>query len=299
VNGRAIGYFFNIEGRAALDPSKAPAFWLHSISPNYLETMRIPLLRGRSFTPADTAGTRAVGIINEGMARRFWPKEDPIGRHITYARESITVEIVGVAADVKIGGLGDETAYNQLYVPYRQRPFLTMNLITRGSAGVGADLRRTILGIDPDQPVSQIRSMDDVISNSLSTPRLRTALIGIFAALALILAIVGIAGVVAWSVSRRTSEIGIRMALGARPANILMMIARESLILIAAGELIGLMSAFALTRLISGFLFGVTQWDAISFAGATGLLGFAALTASVLVARRALQVDPVTALRLE
>jgi putative ABC transport system permease protein len=299
VNGRAIGYFFNIEGRPVLDPSKAPTFRLNSISPDYFHTMQIPLVRGRAFTPADTAATRGVGIINEAMARRFWPNEDPIGRHITYAREGITVEIVAIAADVKVGGLGDGTAYNQLYVPYRQRPFLTMSLITRGPAGIAADLRRTVLSIDPDQPVAAIRTMDDVISSSLSTPRLRTTLIGTFAALALILAIVGIAGVTAWSVSRRTNEIGIRMALGADPSDILLMVARESLIRIAAGELIGLLGALALTRLISGFLFGVTQWDPATFASAAVLFGLIGLAACTLVARRALRIDPLAALQRE
>ena len=138
--------------------------------------MGIRLLSGRPFTSADTANSRAVGIINRGMARRFWPGENPVGRHVTYARESITVEIVGVAEDVKVGELGDDTAYNQLYVPYGQRPFLTMSLITRGGARVAGEARNAILAIDADQPVGAIRSMDEVISRSISTPRLRTTL---------------------------------------------------------------------------------------------------------------------------
>ncbi|MEO8657156.1 MAG: ABC transporter permease [Bryobacteraceae bacterium] len=299
VNGRAIGYFFNVEGRAALEPSKAPTFWLHSISPAYLQTMGIPLLRGRFFTDADTDATRPVGIINEVMARRFWPNEDPIGRHVIYSREGVTAEIVGIAANVKIGGLGDENADNQMYVSYRQRPFLTMSLVVRGPASAAADVRRAILAIDSDQPVAAIRPMDEVIAKSLSTPRLRTALIGAFAALALLLALIGIAGVAAWSVSRRTNEIGIRMALGARPVNILTMIARESLTLIGLGELVGLAGAFALTRFLSTFLFGVTPWDPFTFATVTVLLGLVGLTACVFAARRALRIDPVVALRRE
>jgi predicted permease len=296
---RAIGYFFNIEGRAALEPAKAPTFWLHSISPSYFQTLAIPIRRGRTFTAADTALSPQVAIINETMARRFWPKEDPIGRHLTYARESITVEIVGVAGDVKVGGLGDTNPQNELYVSYRQRPFLTMSLITRGPASVASAVRREILAIDADQPVAAVRTMDDVLSASVSQPRVRTTLIGAFAVLALILAVIGIAGVVAWSVSQRTNEIGIRMALGARPSNILAMIVRQAFTMIGAGQLIGLAGALALTRFLSTFLFGISSEDPATFAGVALLLGLVALAACVFAARRALRIDPVTALRLE
>jgi len=298
VNGRAIGYFFNVEGRPVLEPSKAPTFWLSGISPGYFRTMGIRLLNGRPFA-ADTADRPAVGIINRGMARRFWPSENPIGRHVTYARESITVEIVGVAEDVKVGELGDDTPYDQLYVPYGQRPFLTMSLITRGDARVAGEARSAILTIDPDQPVAAIRSMNEVIARSISTPRLRTTLIGAFAFLALALALIGIAGVAAWSVSRRTNEIGIRMALGATPVSILAMIARESLVLIGAGEMIGLLGTFALTRFISTFLFGVTPWDPLTLTAVTALLLLVSLIACLFAARRAGRIDPVAALRLE
>ncbi len=237
VNGRAIGYFFNIEGRPQLEPSKAPTFWLSSISPEYFGTMGVPLLSGRPFSAADTDVAHPVGIINQGMAQRFWPNESPIGRHVIYARESIVVEIVGVAADVKVGDLSDNAAYNQMYVPFRQRPYLTMSLIARGPESAAADVRRAILASDPDQPIAAIRTMNDVIANSLSTPRLRTVLIGSFAGLALFLALIGIGGVAAWSVSTRTTEIGLRMALGAQPAYILAMLARESLTLILGRSL--------------------------------------------------------------
>jgi len=294
---RAIGYFFNIAGRPALDSTKAPGFWLHSISPSYFQTLAIPILKGRSFTAADTASSPLVGIINETMARRFWPKQDPIGQHVIYARESINVEIVGVAADVKIGGLGDQSSYEEFYVPYRQRPFLTMWLITRGPVNIASAVRREILSIDPDQPVAAVRTMDEVISNSVSQPRLRTMLIGAFAALALILAVIGIAGVVAWSVSQRTNEIGIRMALGAQPANILGMIVRQAFTMIGAGQLIGLAGAFALTRVLSSFLFGISPEDPATFAGVLILLALVSLAACGLAARRALRIDPVVALR--
>ncbi|HYL77744.1 MAG TPA: ABC transporter permease [Bryobacteraceae bacterium] len=296
---RAIGYFFNIEGRAVLEATKAPTFWLHSISPSYFQTLGIPIHRGRAFTAADTAASQPVAIINETMARRFWPQEDPIGRHVIYARESIAVEILAIAADVKIGGLGDNGPNNELYVPYRQRPFLTMSLITRGPASIASAARREILAIDADQPVAAVRTMDDVIADSVSQPRLRTILIGAFAALALILAAIGIAGVVAWSVSQRTNEIGIRMALGARPSHILVMIVRQAFTMIGAGQLIGLAGAIALTRVLASFLFGISPEDPVTFVGVLLLLGLVALTACVVAARRALRIDPVTALRRE
>jgi putative ABC transport system permease protein len=296
---RAIGYFFNIEGRPVLDPTKAPTFWLHSISPSYFQTLGIPIIRGRTFTAADTPTTRQVAIINETMARRFWPKEDPIGRHLTYARESITVEIVGIAGDVKVGGLGDNNPNNELYVSYRQRPFLTMWLITRGPASIASAARREIQGIDADQPVASVRTMDDVLADSVSQPRLRTGLIGAFAALALILAVIGIAGVVGWSVSQRTNEIGIRMALGARPSNILAMIVRQAFTLIGAGQLIGLVGALALTRVLASFLFGISPEDPVTFVGVALLLALVAFMACTMAARRALRIDPVTALRRE
>ncbi|MBZ5600828.1 MAG: ABC transporter permease [Acidobacteriia bacterium] len=297
VNGPSIGYYFNIEGRPTLEPTKAPTFWLESISPNYFEALQIPLRSGRSFTAADRAGTPLVGIISESMARRFWPNEDPIGKHIVYARESITVEIVGVAADVKVFGLGNNVLNNQMYVPYRQKPFLTMFLIARGPAAVASAARREILSIDADQPVANIRTMENVISASVSQPRLRTMLIGAFATLALILAVIGIGGVVAWSVSQRTNEIGIRMALGARPADIFAMIIRQSFTMIGAGQIAGLIGAFALTRVLASFLFGISPEDPATFIGVLALLSVVALAACAFSARRALRIDPVIALR--
>jgi putative ABC transport system permease protein len=299
VNGRSIGYFFNVEGRPVLEPSKAPTFWLHSVSPSYLATMRIRMLSGRPFSDADRADSRPVGIINEGMARRFWPNESPIGRHVTYAREAIDVEIVGVAANVKIGDPGDQDSYNQMYVPYAQRPFLTMSLVVQGPGGAAADARQAVAALDRDLPIAAILPLDEVMARSLSRPRLRMLLIGSFAALALTLALIGIAGVAAWSVSRRTNEIGIRMALGAGAIDILGMIARESLALIGAGVAVGMVGALSLTRFLSSLLFGVTPWDPVTFVGVAIVLGLGGLSAGLLAARRAVRVDPVSALRQE
>ncbi len=296
--GRAIAYFFNIEGRPALEPTKAPIAWMHSISPNYFQTLGVPLLAGRGFTEADSAGAPLVAIINQTMARRFWPDEDPVGQHIVYSREAVAVQIVGVAGDMKIGGLGDNSSYNILFVPYRQRPFQTMSIIARGPVSIAQDVRREILAIDRDQPVANIRTMEEAVADSVAAPRLRTALIAGFASLALILAAIGIGGMVAWSVTQRTNEIGIRMALGARPSNILGMILRQAFTMIGAGQIAGIIGAFALTRVLASFLFGISAADPLTFLTVALLLSLVALLASVFAARRALRVDPMIALRL-
>jgi putative ABC transport system permease protein len=299
VNGRVIGYFFNIEGRAVLEPTKAPTAFLQSVSPNYFETLGIPILAGRTFNRADTADSPPVIIVSKALARRQWPHQDPIGQHIIYARESIRAEIVGVAEDVKLGGLAQTSPDNEFYVPYSQRPFLTMWLIARGPSNIAASARRQILAIDPEQPVANVRTMDEVILQSVSQPRLRTALIGSFAALALVLTVIGIAGVVGWSVSQRTREIAIRMALGARAGNVVGLIVGQAFVMIGSGLLIGLAGALALTRVLSGFLFGIVPEDPATFAGVLLLLAMVALGACLFAARRALRIDPVSAMRAE
>jgi putative ABC transport system permease protein len=299
VNGRAIAYFFNVEGRPLLESTKAPTAWLQSISPNYFETLGIPIVAGRAFSRADTPDSPLVAIISRAMVRSYWPNQNPIGQHMIYARESIRVEIVGVAGDVKLGGLGQASFDSEFYVPYSQRPFLTMFLVTRGPTNVAASVRREILAIDPEQPVANVRTMNEVIAQSVSQPRLRTALIGSFAALALVLTMIGIAGVVAWSVSRRTSEIAIRMALGARAANVLGLIVRQAFVMLGSGLVLGLAGALALTRVLSGFLFGIAPEDPATFVTVLLLLAVVALGVCFVSARRALRIDPVTAMRSE
>jgi putative ABC transport system permease protein len=299
TRGRAIGYFFNIEGRPPLEPAKAPTAWLQSISPGYFHAMGIPLLAGRGFTDSDDAAAPLVAIINQNMARRHWPNEDPLGRVIVYSRERLRLKIVGVCANVKAGGLGDASRDDLMYVPYRQRPYLAMWVVARGPSSIANAMRTDVAAIDPEQPVTAIQSMQAFISDSVSQPRLRTALIGSFAALALILAMIGIAGVVAWSVSQRTNEIGVRMALGASRMNVMSMVVQQSFVMIAAGQVVGVAGALALTRVLSNFLFGVTAEDPLTFAAVVGAMAVAALSTCVLAARRALQVDPVIALRAE
>jgi putative ABC transport system permease protein len=295
-----IGFFFNVEGRPLLTPDKAPVTFLRVISPGYLSTMGIPFLRGRAFADSDTLDAPRVAIINETMARRHWPDQDPIGQHVTYSREGVTVEIIGVAGDVKFAGLGVGGPASEMYVPFHQRPGLTMYDAARTSADpatIAPALRKEVLEIDPDQPVANVQTMDQVISTSVSEPRLRTILMGFFAGLAVILATIGIFGVVAWSVSQRTAEIGLRMALGANPPNVVGMIVGQAFAMIGAGLFIGLAAALALNRVLSSLLFGISAEDPLTFSAVIVVLALTALIASLLAARRAIQIDPVIALR--
>ena len=300
AGGYCIGYIYAVEGLPALEPSKLPVAFLRSIDPNYFETMRIPLLQGRAFTLADSAGAPRVAIINQTMARRQWPGENPIGRRFAYSREQVSVEVVGVAADVKFSALGDNTPYDEMYVPYWQKPWLRMSLLVRGSGDAAlltSSIRHQIARIDAGQPVANVQTMEGALSDSVARPRLETALMGGFAALALLLAAVGIFGVVAWSVTQRTNEIGIRMALGARPGHVLAMIVGQAFRTIGLGQVIGLLGALALARLLGSALFGVSAGDPLTFAAGMVVLAAVALLACGTAARRAIRIDPVIALR--
>lgn len=297
--GAGIFYFFNIEGHPSLGPGRDPTTRLESINPGYFETMGIPLLNGRAFSNADRAETPTIAVINQAFARHYWPNDNPIGRHLTYSREHITCEIVGVVGDTKYAGLDAQGPAEQMYVPYRQRAWLAMWLVARAAgdaASLTSAIRHEVLAIDPDQPVSEIRTMEDVVSDSVARPRLRTAIMGSFATLAMILAMIGIFGVMAWSVSERTNEIGIRMALGAEPGQVRWMIVRQGLATIAIGQLLGLLGALLLSRALSSMLFGVSAEDPVALLGVNLLLGAAALLACWLAARRATSVDPLIAL---
>ncbi len=298
--GYCIGYFYWVEGRPIEEPSKMATAFLRSVDPGYFETMSIPLIAGRTFTDADSAGATPVAIINQTMARHQWPNESPIGKRFAYSREAASLQVVGVAADVKFNSLDDAVAHDEMYVPYRQRPWLKMSLVVRGRGDVAnltSSIRHEISQIDAAQPISNVQTMEAALSDSVARPRLETALMGSFAGLALVLAAVGIFGVVAWSVSQRTNEIGIRMALGARPSDVLAMIIGQAFRTIGIGQLIGLAGGLALTRLLGSALFGVSAYDPLTFAAGMMVLAAVALGACSIAARRAIRIDPVIALR--
>jgi putative ABC transport system permease protein len=271
-----------------------------TISPRYFTTMKIRVLQGRGFTETDRYGSPPVTIVNETLARRFWPNGDVVGRRLNVGfRRPEWCEVVGVAHDAN--GLGKETG-PVVYRPNLQVRFLESELVVRTAVPPqrlsGAIMNR-ISSANPDQGVDSVMTMDEVLSQSLIAPRFHAALFGFFAFLALLMASVGVYGVVSYSVSQRTHEIGIRMALGAKPADILRLVIGQQMLMTVVGVVVGLGVALGLTRLISGLLFGVAPNDLRTFVGVPILLGIAALAASYVPARRAVGVDPLNALRQE
>jgi len=303
---------FSIEGRPA--PPKGHEFsaQYRVITPNYFSTMGITLKEGRAFTSSEAPQSAGVVIINQSMARQYWPGEDPIGKRIRldlpeehgpwqpHARTD-WLTVVGLVGDVREWELGDRTQA-QIYLDSSQNPSRIMRLVVRTGkdpAALSEDARHSIMAINSDQSVTELKTMDEYLSEALSQRRLNMSLLAVFAGLAVFLATVGIYGVVAYSVVQRSHEIGIRMALGAQPKSVLRLILGQSMLLALAGIAIGLGASFFLTKLIASMLFGVTARDPFIFAGVSLLLGVVALLASFIPARRAMRVDPLDSLRYE
>jgi putative ABC transport system permease protein len=273
------------------------------VTPLYFQTMRIPLLKGRHFSEQDREDAPPVVIINEAAARRFWPSEEVLGKRLGFEDEGRDVwgEVVGIVGDVKHERL-DAEAKPEVYFPYRQYPKNFMSLVVRTSsdpAGMIAGVREQVLAVDRDQPVFDIMTMEQRISKSVAQSRFIMLLLGLFSALALLLAAVGIYGVMAYVVAQRTHEIGIRMALGAQRSDVLKLVVGQGMILAFVGVVLGLVAAFALTRLMSSLLYGVTATDPLTFGGVAVILSAVALLATIIPARRATRVDPMEALRYE
>ena len=294
---------FNLEGRQG-DVSEAPpvAFY-NGVSPDYFQTMMIPMLKGRGFNERDVRGSQNVAIANATLARRYFGAEDPLGKRISLEdnpKEEDWITIVGLVGDTKPRELRSEPVA-ELYMPYNQQPERGMSLMIRylGGSDVAAAVRNEVLALDKDQPVYGIRTLDNVLSESVATPRFRTLVLGIFAGVALILAGVGIYGVISYGVSQRTHEIGIRMALGAQATDVLKLVVRGGMTLVLIGVAVGLAGALALTRLLTTLLFAVTPTDAATFATVSVGLMVVALFACFIPARRATKVDPLVALRYE
>jgi len=300
-----------VEGQPVVPMADQPEVDVRMISPGYLHAMRIPLLRGRELNDADAAGRPPVVFVSESMAKRFWPNENPIGKHITLTFfPGVAREVAGVVGDVKQDSLDQTRPVETLYWPLSQitvpasetwRSF-GMSLALRTSA----DPARAISGVtsavhqvDPETPVVGVATMEGLISASLSPQRFNVLLLGAFAGLALVLAAVGIYSVLSYSVRRRVREIGIRMALGATPADVLHMVVADGMKPILLGVAIGLATAFALSRVVTSLIYGVRATDPLTFAGVALLLVAVGLFATVLPAYRATRVEPVKALREE
>ena len=295
-----VGRSFVREGRPVAEALQSEYF---VVTPDYFKTMRIPVKTGRSFTDHDTAKTTQVIVVNESFARRVFAGEDSIGKRITaWPDEKIAREIVGVVGDVKSKKLEAETGY-QIYVPYAQDAGwggMSFAVRTKGEPeALTSAVRGAILSIDKNQPVYDIKTMDDVFSASVANTRLVMVLFGVFSMFALLLASIGIYGVIAYSVAQRRHEIGIRLALGAQTSDVRRMIITQGMILAFIGAGLGLAGAFAATRVMRGLLYGVSATDPLIFIGVSLLLTVVALLACYFPARRATKVDPMIALRYE
>ena len=293
---------------------------LYATDPGYLEAMGIPLLRGRFIEPQDMQRGSHVAVIDEVMARTYFPNEDPLGKALVVAdlsgalgpEASVPMEIVGIVGHVSHWGLDrDATARvrSELYLPLSQIPDQFMKGMARSSTFVvrtAADplamlpaVRRAVLEAGNDQPVYRARTMDQIVSSSIADRQFSMLLLGIFAALALVLAALGIYGVISYTVAQRTREIAIRMALGAARADVLRIVAAQGMLPVLAGLAIGLVASFGLTRLMTGMLYGVSAGDPATLLGVALLLAAVALVATLVPARRATRVAPVVALRYE
>src|SRR5437763_3547011 len=280
-----------------------PVADVRAITADYFRTMGTPIVRERTFTSEDRAEDKVKKvIINETMVRTFWPGQDPIGKRISMEwGEMMHAEVIGIVPDAKLVSLSGSTR-SQIYwyLPQFSNTFMTVVLRTSGHPrALVAPLRAVVASVDPSQPVARIQTMEDVVARSVKQPRFLFTLVGCFAALALLLAAVGIYGLVSYSVTQRTSEIGIRMALGAKAHEVSRMVVSEGMRLMLIGAAVGLLAAIGLTKFLRALLFNVKTTDPMTFAEVAALLALIALLAIYIPARRAAKVDPMVALRYE
>jgi putative ABC transport system permease protein len=294
---------FRIEGREASRPGEEPVTDVRVTDENYFRTLNVPLLRGRTFTAQEAAEKRPVIVVSEALARKYFPGEDPIGRRIAVEMEENPpmAEIIGVVGDVRYDKLDGEL-YPMAYQTPPQLTYRAMTFVARTDGdplALAATARREVQSIDADLPLADVRTLQSWIGESVSRTRFGTLLLGVFAAVALLLAAVGIYGVMSYSVAQRQHEIGIRMAMGAQRRDVIWLVVGHGLLLTLAGVALGALGAFGLTRLLAGLLYGVSATDPVTFGGVALLLAAAALLACYVPARRATKVDPMTALRYE
>jgi putative ABC transport system permease protein len=290
-----------LPGTESLPDAERPEADYTIVTPDYFKTMQIPLLQGREFTAQDRKDKPGVIIVNEAMVQRLWPNQNPLGKRFRVGFEHEPREIVGVVGNIKQTTL-DAGFRPAMYLPHLQspNPGLTVLVRTTGDPlAIAGAVREQLRAIDKDVPVTHIQSMDHVFAASVAQQRFSMLVVGLFAGLALILATVGIYGVMAYSVAQRSHEIGVRMALGARTSQVLKLILKDGMSLALLGVGAGLLGAFALTRLLATLLFEVTPNDARTLIGVSLLLLGVAFVACYIPARRATKVDPLVALRYE
>ncbi|HKR61156.1 MAG TPA: ABC transporter permease, partial [Pyrinomonadaceae bacterium] len=299
LSGQPNDMPYTVEGRPPVSIDQAFDNDFRRVNRNYFSAMRIPFFRGRNFTEQEVRQSAKVVIISDLLARQVFPNEEPIGKRLIMALGNEPFEIIGIVGDIRHRGL-DTTPSAAMYMPTNQSPWTNLVVRTKGDpANLVGPVRNEVRGIDPDQPVADVRTMKDWMDTAVAGPRYRTALLALFALVALVLASTGIYGVMSYSVSQRTHEIGVRMALGARRADVLRLVVRQGMSLVLIGVGLGVIGAIALTRVMSTLLFGVTPKDPITFVGVAFLLTLVAFVACFVPARRATKVDPLVALRYE
>jgi putative ABC transport system permease protein len=303
-NGNISNYSFVVEGRPAPPPGEIPVAGYQTVSPAYFQTMGIPLLRGRAFTASDRERSTRVAIIDQTLASRYFPNEDPVGQRLKLGSANSPEPpalIVGVVGKV-LSTSAEEKAAPTMYFPYLQEPTAPSTIVVRTAAdppGMLAGLKRAVRELNPNLPLANVSTMEEMVADSSAYRRLTMYVFAGFAALALVLAAVGLYGVISYSVAQRGHEIGIRMALGAGRRDVLRLVVGQGLALTATGTAAGLAGACALTRFLANMLFGVKPRDPLTFAAVALILALVATAAAYIPARRATRVDPLTALRYE
>ena len=301
-----MNFNFSVDGQPAPSDTKLPFALFRVVSPDYFRAMGIPLQRGRFFDARDSAESQPAVLVNRRLAEQYWPGEDAIGKRLKVGpldSPSAWLTVVGVVGDTRQTGLNEHKL--EFYVPYAQerRSFMApRDLVVRTKsdpASIASAVRRAVWSVDKDQPVSNVRTLDQVFAAAISQERFQALLLGLFAMLALLLACVGLYGVISYAVVQRTHEIGVRMALGAQPLDVLRLVIRQGLSLTLAGLVIGIVAGTFVTRVLTDMLFGVTPRDPLTFVGVPALLLLVALLACYIPARRATRIDPLIALRSE
>jgi putative ABC transport system permease protein len=300
-SGNVGGAGFTLPERATPPAGQEPRAQTNRVDANYFRTLKIPVLQGRVFTEQDQLKTAPVIVVNQTLVRRYWPNENPLGKQVHLLSPDVTASVIGVVGDVRHYSL-DEPDLPQIYVAYAQQPHIFASLAVRTAGdplSLANAVREAIWSVDKEQPVWKVRTLEWLLQRSLGPQRFLLQLLGTFSALALLLASVGIYGVLSYAVTQRTREIGIRAALGATGADILRLVLKQGVKLSLLGLSLGLLAALPLTRLMKGMLFGVNTTDPLTFAGIALLLALVALMACWIPARRATKVDPLVALRCE
>jgi len=301
-----FGFNFSVAGQPEMLDTERPSATYYAVSPKYFDTMGIPLLKGRDFSEGDAQGAPGVVIVDEALAQRFFPAGDAIGKQLTIHfpqgfGEPTSQEIVGIVRNVKHSSLETESG-PQIYEPYLQHPYSAMTFVvhsTTAPLGLASAIRSEIRALDKNLPIAGIKTMEELVGATNAPRQFNTLLLAVFSTVALSLAVVGLYGVLAYSVSERTQEMGVRLALGAQAGSVLKLVIGQGMKLVVIGVVIGLAGSFGLTRLMAKLLFGVGPTDPLTFISVAALLMLVALFACFIPARRATKVDPMVTLRHE